>query len=485
MASFARPIFAGSGPLSLVLTPTLVLVPASVLTGCFADPPMVVEDDITDPTQGTESPGTTVGLTTGAGPTTATPTADDSTGPEPTSTGSTTGPDDSGSSSTGPDPMECEAPDGQPDPVCPLATPFCVGGSCAPCSAGGDCAAIDPTTPVCGPGDVCLPCVAHSECPGNAACHLFEGSCLPSDRVYYVDPDANCGPGDATEMMPACSIQEAFGAASGEPQVTIRLDEDVYFEDITISAGRVIAILGTGMTTIATIGGPPTVSVQGTAYLNSVDIQNFEDLATGILSSGDLWLDDSMVRNNEIGLSSTAGRVVLRRSRVLDSGGVGVRLAGGETARFINTIVANNGDPFEPVSGGIVSTASATIDVLYSTVVQNTGASGGAIDCNLGTTTVRNSIIASQTMSNAIDCLGANTVTYSVVADSEYDGEPTNVALMNYAALNLDGDYELAGGSVANDAAQWELGDPTTDINGAPRPAVPGTADYAGADLPN
>lgn len=478
MASIARPFPGWSGPLAPALT--------LALTGCFADPPMVAEDDTTDPTQGTEAPGTTTGPTTTVGPTTATPTVDDSTGPEPTSTGpTTTGPDDSGSSSSGPDPMECEASDGQPDPVCPLATPFCVGGSCVPCSAGGDCAAVDPRTPVCGPGDVCLPCVAHSECPGNAACHFFEGSCLPSDRVYYVDPDANCGPGDATEMMPACSIQQAFGAASGEPQATIRLDEDVYLEDVSISAGRVIAIIGTGMTTIVTSGGGPTVSVQGTAYLDTVDIQNFENLATGIVSSGDVWLEDAMVRNNEIGLSSTAGRVVLRRSRVLDSGGVGVRLAGGETARFINTIVANNGDPFEPASGGIVSTASATVDVLYSTIVQNTGASGGAIDCNLGTTTVRNSIIASQAMSNAIDCLGANTVTYSVVADSEYEGDPTNVALMNYAALNLDADYEIAGGSVANDAAQWELGDPTTDINGAPRPAVPGTADYAGADLPN
>lgn len=457
---------------------------ALALVGCFNDPPMVPgEDGTTDATQGT---GPT--STTGPGPTTTSTIPDGSTGPEPTSTGptdTTAVTEDSGSSSTGPEPRECDARDGQPDPACPLATPFCVGGSCVPCSAGGDCSAIDPLTPVCGPGDVCQPCVAHSECPDDAACHLYEGSCLPRDHVYYVDAQANCGPGDATRVMPACSIQQAFGAAAGTPQATIHLVEDVYLEDVSISAGRVIAIIAEGMTTIATSGGAPTLSVQGTLYLDTVDIQNFDPFASGIESSGDVWLDGSMLRNNEIGLDSSAGRVMLRRTRVLDSGSVGVHLAGAETATFINTIVGGNGDDFDPGGAGIVSTGPGPIDVLYSTIVENTGVDGGAIECGPGIATVRNSIIASQSLVNAIDCAAGTTVTYSVIADSQFEGNPTNVALMSLASLNLDMNYEIAGGSVANDAAQWESGDPLTDINGAPRPAVAGTADYAGADLPN
>jgi len=40
------------------------------------------------------------------------------------------------------------------------------------------------------------------------------------------------------------------------------------------------------------------------------------------------------------------------------------------------------------------------------------------------------------------------------------------------------------GLSLFADIAQWQPGDPLTDIDGDPRPTTAGAADYAGADVP-
>ncbi len=450
------------------------------LTGCFDDPPSVVESEASSDA-GTTTAGPSSGpTTTPPDDTTGGGTTEDETGPTPT-TGSmdtTTGPEDTGSTSE--TSSECEAEDGLPDPRCAPATPFCVGGSCVPCSGGGDCQALDPNTPVCGADDVCRPCTAHSECSNDAGCHLFEGTCLPADNVYYVDPSGNCNPGDATEMMPACSIGQAFAAIGARTEATVRLAEDVYLEGVDVDAGRVIAMIATGETTIFANTDQASVHNLGTLYLDTIDVQNFSVLGSGIESDGDLWLDDSMVRNNETGLLSVSGRVVLRRSRVIDSPGVGVILQGDQPVLLLNSIVAYNGETSDPA--GIVTYGPAPLDIVYSTIVENTGNTGGAIDCGPGSATVRNSIVTSSTFSNAIDCGGATTVTYSVVSDAQFDGDPTNVPVADFAPLAMNDDFEIAAGSLAIDVAQWQVGDPPTDIGGAPRPAMDGAPDDAGAD---
>lgn len=456
---------------------------ALALVGCFDDPPSVEESETSSDT-GTSTVGTTSGPTT-TPPTSTTDvaTTEDETGPDPT-TGSmdtTTSPQDTGSTSeTGP---ECDADDGLPDERCAPATPFCVGGSCVPCSGGGDCGALDPNNPVCGADDVCRPCTAHAECPDDAGCHLFEGTCLPTDSVYYVNPDGDCNPGPATEMMPACSIGQAFDAIGPRTEATIRLTPDVYLERVDIGAGRVVALVASGETTIFANDAQASVVSQGTLYIDTIDVQNFAVFGSGIESDGDLWLDDSMVRNNETGVLSSSGRVMLRRSRILDGAGVGLILQGDQPVVLLNSIIANNGESSDP--GGIVTYGPAPLDILYSTIVENSGNSGGAINCGPGSATVRNSIVASRGFANAIDCGGATSVTYSVVSDGQFDGDPTNVPLADFAPLSMNVDYEIAAGSVAIDVAQWNVGDPPTDIGGAPRPAMDGTPDDAGADRAN
>jgi len=450
------------------------------LTGCFDEPPSLMDTGDASGSGSTTAGSTTTGSTTALDDeSTSQPLTTGATDPDSTSgpaEGSSSGETGDSSSGTG---VECEAETGQPDPVCPGLAPFCVVGQCVPCSGGGDCGAIDPATPVCGVDDVCRPCAAHSECPGDAGCHLFEGTCLPPDAVAFVDPDGMCGPGDATLAQPACSLGQAFDAIGASPRATIHLAESVYFEPVSVPAGRVYALLGGDETTVA-INGGATATVTGTLYLDSIDVQNLGVFGTGIESTGDVWLDDARVRNNEIGLHSLSGRVVLRRSRVLDGPGVALRLEGSEPVVLVNSIVANNGEGATP--GGIVSEGTAPIDVLYSTIVQNAGSSGGAIDCGASVVTVRNSIVSSLALSDALACGGASSVTHSVVSDATFEAGPTNVALGAFGPLLMNADYELGAGSIASDVAAWSQGDPATDINGAARPAMDGSPDDAGAD---
>ncbi len=50
-----------------------------------------------------------------------------------------------------------------------------------------------------------------------------------------------------------------------------------------------------------------------------------------------------------------------------------------------------------------------------------------------------------------------------------------------------NGNFHLTPNAPAalSTAATWQTGDPKTDIDGDLRPTTDGTADYAGADIPN
>jgi hypothetical protein len=63
-----------------------------------------------------------------------------------------------------------------------------------------DVSACESTTPVCDVAEgTCVACTRHEQCP-QSACHLEEGSCLPTDRVWWVDGDAGgCATADGSE----------------------------------------------------------------------------------------------------------------------------------------------------------------------------------------------------------------------------------------------------------------------------------------------
>ena len=81
------------------------------------------------------------------------------------------------------------------------------GGACVECSAE-DATACGGTTPICDPAaNACTACTAHDQCPGDAGCHLFEGSCLPSDAVLVVDVEE---PMCDMAGQPYCTLSSAL-----------------------------------------------------------------------------------------------------------------------------------------------------------------------------------------------------------------------------------------------------------------------------------
>lgn len=476
--------------------------PSSQANGCVAealdqDPSvdgcqLVGGGTSTDPTETDPTATTTIDptLTTTIEPdTTATDTIGD--------TETTTGP-----------PVDCAESDGELGAACPTTAPFCVDGTCVPCSNPmADCAAVDAAgdvcdasgacvvcnaedasacvgdMPICDAANTCVACTAHDQCAGGAGCHLFEGSCLSEDTVYMVDPDAmNCG----MAGEPSCNIGSVLTGVVSGSDATIRLAGTTYLGNVAIPANTVIAIIANDDATLQADNGGRTVEVlaNATLYLADLRVQNnSEPPVAGIESAGDVRLDGVTVRFSGPGIVSTQGRVFLRDSRVINNTAAGVSVAGTQQVTLINTIIAGNGTgSLSPQ--GFVSTGDTPFEIVYSTIAENLGNNGGAINAPDGVGVVRNSIVVSNSLTNSVG-LGDITITNSVIADTDFESEMSNVPIMaSVAELNLDVNYEIGTGSVAEGVAVWMTGDPLSDINGQMRPGVDGDPDAAGANIP-
>jgi len=425
-------------------------------------------------------------------------------GTETTETGTDT------STTTGPPPM-CDEPDGTYSGLCPPDAPFCVAQECVRCSdddpltscatAGGapgavceesgacvecsteDATACGGTTPICDTAaSACTACTGHDQCPGSAGCHLFEGSCLPSGSVFMVDGDA---PMCDEAGQPYCSISSALMAAGVGNSATIRVAGGTYIEDIAISPGAVVAIIATELVAVLANNGSPSVEINagGTGYLAGLSVANLS-AASGIESAGDLRLDDVTIEDADIGLLSTSGRVHLEDVRIVGNALTGVSVGGMEDVVLRNVLIASNGTGTSP--RGFVTTAATPFTMVYTTIAYNAGTNSGAINCaGEAVRSVRNSILLSNSFMNAISCGENLTVTTSVIADVDYEGEPTNLLVMDATGLLFDAEFQIGVGSVAEGVAVWLDGDPLLDINGVMRPGVDGSPDAAGANEPN
>jgi hypothetical protein len=164
------------------------------------------------------------------------------------------------------------------------------------------------------------------------------------------------------------------------------------------------------------------------------------------------------------------------RSRIVQNTGGGVLAENGAELTLRNCFVGGGTD----VIG--VEIIDATASVLYSTISASTFGMTPALICTTPVAVdVRNSIIVSQggVPPDELSCI-ASTVAGSA---SEADVGAFNAGWF----VNFNGgDYHLTplGATTFADIAQWQTGDPSTDIDGEPRPTVDGTADYAGADIP-
>ncbi|MCH9681762.1 MAG: hypothetical protein K0V04_10040 [Deltaproteobacteria bacterium] len=391
-----------------------------------------------------------------------------------TSTGTGTEPTE-GSSSTGPIP--CMGPEDCPD----AAAPFCASsGECVDCAAlddpDGECAQIDPGMPLC-IGETCVACSAknttvcdeqlllcddashectfcteHEQCAAGA-CDLFDGRCFDPANVLHV----GSGP-------PYEDIASALAAVD------------------SMELGRAVIVLheGTGFNETA------EVTTGAIAFINAADELplwiNGGALAPTLAATG---MDTRVyllglrlaVNANDVGLSCDGARVDVQRSRIVQNAGGGIVATNGCELVIVNSFVG----------GGANDTVSLDIDsasasVLYSTVATSTFGNTPAIGCTAPiAVNIRNSIVASQggTPPDELSCVEA------VVTTSATESETPPFDTGWFTDFN-GGDYSLtmSGATTFMSIAQWQDGDPPTDIDGDLRPTDNDRLDYVGADVP-
>jgi hypothetical protein len=405
-----------------------------------------------------------------------------------TETGSETASESGESSTTGP--MPCVGDEECTDPE----APFCgVNEACGTCEAtkdpDGACAGLDPGLPLCvggacvactpenpvvcdeqlllcdGDTNACVPCTEHDQC-GSGACELAVGMCFPPDMVVHVDGDPGAMPADFPSVAAAIA---SVGPAERRVIVVHELEGDVpYLGGVTIGAGTVIALFGAPgeNPVIQGTAGNPGVTVDGAGsalYMTGVRVA---------LSSG-------------VGLRVNSALAWVDRSAIVQNTGGGVLAEAGAELVLRNCFVGRNGDDFADTRG--ITATNATLDVLYTTVAANdgTGATGPiSMSCDATSTgEVRNSIVAAGT--NTIACPNVS-FSFGVVDTNGLSGSDNEVLSFDpgWFPNIASADFHVAAGPPFTDVAQWQAGDPSTDIDGDPRPNIDGILDYAGADVP-
>ena len=178
------------------------------------------------------------------------------------------------------------------------------------------------------------------------------------------------------------------------------------------------------------------------------------------MSGGQAWLDRvQLVRND-----------------------MGARLDGGAQAVFRNS----TGGYLTGGSYIAIYAADASIEVLYSTLIGD-AASGQSLLCGPSATVLARNSIVGNYEGNPIECAQAE-ISCSLTTDDFPGAGNQNVGSLDtaYFVNYSTGDFHLNPSYAGTFAgiAQWQPGDPLTDLDGDPRPAIDGASDYAGADIP-
>lgn len=329
-------------------------------------------------------------------------------------------------------------------------TPLCEGADCVECrpddplACGGEHLLCDEAS------HACVPCTEHGQC-GSGACELAVGQCFAAGAIVEIA-------GNAQSLFNAVSNVEPGGS---QVFMVHELAGDAAYNGVLVDQGKTIALLAApgDRPRVAGTGGDPSLRGQGAGTSLYVDglrvVGNLQgrgvELDTGALA----WLDRShIVQNTDGGILATTGAELTLRNGFVGGG--------------------------TDVMGIDINGASANI--VYSTVGTSTFGMVPVLSCSgSGVVDVRNSIVMGQGDDPTIEtsCAAAS-VTHSA---TEANVGPVVVGW--FVDFN-NGDFSLtaSGGDIFAGLAQWQAGDPETDIDGDDRPSIVGAADHAGADIP-
>ncbi|MCX4247564.1 hypothetical protein [Paraliomyxa miuraensis] len=382
------------------------------------------------------------------------------------------------------------------DADCEPTMPSCVDGQCVPCTLAPDpdlvCAQLDPMRPLCAddrcvacteddasacedPTPVCdlvegtcVACTRHEQCP-QSACHLEMGSCLPTDRVWWVDGDAGgCAGADGSEASPYCTVAGALAnvgvGETGTLWVRARAGDAAYAAGLTLTGGRVVAVRGLAderpRFSGGGVGAPITISGGAVAYLDRGRVDGSSVSEAIAVVGAVLHLDGWLV--------------------VLNPGG-GVSLSNGAELHARTSVLGANGSGL--IDAQALRAAASTFELRYVTVAGNDSAGVASIECMGGSAGVVHDSIVVGIDSGSIACPGL-VVDHSAI-DSLLAGDGVVLRESFDSGWFLApgaGDFHLVSPHPFDDVAQWQPGDPIVDLDGEPRPQMAGAPDVAGAD---
>lgn len=501
--------------------------------GCFSPTGQSASASASEPTVATTDP------TTGATTTTTDPTGGETTSLSPsTSAPSTTDAPSTTAPTTGGPCGVCLSP----TPYC-VATGDCVG-CLALADHGLSCGALDPAKTYCdqdgefGSGEcvaclstsdcdigVCHPelkacvecidscpdsgvcdpdthtcknsCDEHSDCP-ETACELDTHVCFPAGETvhWYVQAQDPCLDAPCTEGAPCCEIADPFAKLGTDKNIhhVIHVGPGSYINPLTLTVGsKRVAILAAPD---AILSGPdnhtkPIIEIGGGAdpvetriYISGLRITGTGSHALSCHKAQVAWLDDVQIVDAVGGALHTSHCTLhARRSQFLRNlGGLDVGEAGHadiENSIFSGVTKAPNLSVLD----------DGRIDLNYTTVALQTQVESGLIHCEgvAGVVNVRNSALLAADLELNVTCLGGLAVDRTAVTQADLLGQgDDNVLIVDPHLPFVDwssSDLHLLGdGGALKNVAQWDPGDPTTDIEGALRPNIPGALDVAGAD---
>jgi hypothetical protein len=357
---------------------------------------------------------------------------------------------------------ECVACDAMPAPDAACAErdearPVCAAGACVQCSAA-NTSVCEAQRQVCDePAGTCRSCAEHGECH-SGACELAVGLCFPpSAAVLEVGGAAG---------YPSVGVAVNAIPSGGIGIVTIHETETgaPYAGAPIIGGGRTVALLaaeGEAPTLRGVLGTNPALRVEG-----ADTVVYLEGLALRGTTAGH-------------GLVVTAGTAWVDRSRIVENRSGGVLAREGAEVTIRSSFVGGNESAIRAVD-----VQGSTARVVYSTLGAGLG-NAAAIACDAASTVeVRSSVLVAQTAAPEVECEG--TFEHNA-AELVLGGTNTAVGPMSMMWFTgyANGDFWLtaAGSERFAGVAQWEAGDPRTDIDGDLRPTVDGSPDVAGADL--
>ncbi len=245
----------------------------------------------------------------------------------------------------------------------------CVGGTCRPCSAHGQCRS-----------DVC---------DQGAATPMGPGACVPEASVIYVDAGARpaCEVGDGSRANPVCEIRDAIPRAIGA-RYAIRVHPGYYRPFGT--TGRAFWVFGPGdgtavvgeedLTTGARIG------VGARVVLDGLDIG--VHVLTGVLCEGaSLRVLRARVQGDYQGIRAIDCDLVLDRVRARGAILSGLTIAGTGRYRITNSYFSGGDRP------SVVFSGSSRGVFQFNTVTGGGELQHGGIDCGTSSREICDSIV--------------------------------------------------------------------------------------------